>query len=392
MRKFKKIFLCLLTAVIAVSSTASCADMFIDYGGTNSGSSLNISGFTFDVEYSSTTSEPSDLVEVLKRIRPSVVEIYVQTASGTSSGSGVVISIDSEKNAALIVTCHHVIEDGQKMIVKSVDGTEFDSVSLVGSDPKSDIGVIIVDGEDISSLSAAKWYKPGGEQGQSNADYIDVGTAVVAIGNPLGVLGGTVTQGIISAVNREVNVEGKSMVLLQTDAAINGGNSGGGLFNASTGDLVGIVNAGYKSSSAQGLSFAIGGNTALAKCQALLSTYEAGVTPGYIEGNYDLGVELSIYQSAFYFHNEYYIGISSVDPYGSFAKAGLRVKDLIKSIKVGDNDEFTVVTGNTETLNGINAYINKAKMGDTITVKYLRDSEGTTSTVTFTVQQYVYGK
>ena len=274
------------------------------------------------------------------------------------------------------------------MVVKSVNGDEFDDVAIVGSDPKSDVGVITIVGEKVSGLSTATWYA-GNNDG---SEYIDVGTSVVAIGNPLGVLGGTVTSGIISAVNREVTVEGKSMVLLQTDAAINGGNSGGGLFNASNGDLVGIVNAGYNSSAAQGLSFAIAGNTAKTKFEALCSTYKAGESYGYIEGNFDLGAEFSVYESAFYFRREYYVGISSLDSYGDFAKAGLQVQDLIQSVKIADNAEFTISSVTSDTVTNLQNYLSKAKLNDKVTVKYVRGSDGVERTVSFTVSQYIYGQ
>ena len=179
------------------------------------------------------------------------------------------------------------------------------------------------------------------------------------------------------------------MVLLQTDAAINGGNSGGGLFNAQTGALVGIVNAGYKSSAAQGLSFAIAGNTAYAKFKALVDTYVPNEQLGYIEGNFDLGVEFGLYQS-FYFRKQY-VGISSLDQYGLFYKAGLRVEDLISSIKIGDNEEFVIGSATSETLTNLTNYIAKAKFGDKVTVKYTRNGSDI-KTEQFTIKQYVYGK
>ncbi len=384
MKRWRKALISAALVIVMAFSLSSCGNAF-EHAGGNSTSTISVAGVNFKVEYTSTETSPSELVDVLKEIRPSVVEIYVQTDEGTGSGSGVVISVDAEKNAAIIVTCHHVIEGSKKMVVKAIDGTEFDNVALIGSDPKSDIGVIAVVGEGVTGLSTAKWYAPEA----TSSDYINVGTEVVAIGNPLGVLGGTVTKGIISAVNREVNVENKSMVLLQTDAAINGGNSGGGLFNAQTGALVGIVNAGYKSSAAQGLSFAIAGNTAYAKFKALVDTYVPNEQLGYIEGNFDLGVEFGLYQS-FYFRKQY-VGISSLDQYGLFYKAGLQVEDLISSIKIGDNEEFVIGSATSETLTNLTNYIAKAKFGDKVTVKYTRNGSDI-KTEQFTIKQYVYGK
>ena len=159
------------------------------------------------------------------------------------------------------------------------------------------------------------------------------------------------------------------------------------MFDAQTGRLVGIVNAGYKSSSAQGLSFAIAGNTAYAKFKALTETHKANEQFGYVEGNFDFGVEFGLYKS-FYFRQ--YLGIFSLDPYGLFAKNDLRVNDLISSIKIGDNEEFTVGSVTSETLTKVNNYIAKAKFGDTVTVKYTRGDDN--KTAEFTVDQYVYGQ
>lgn len=151
---------------------------------------------------------------------------------------------------------------------------------------------------------------------------LDVGTSVLAIGNPLGYLGGTVTQGIVSAVDRNVNVEGKTTNLIQTDAAINEGNSGGGLFDARTGMLLGIVNAGYKPSAAQGLSFAISASTVLEKFDALVKTANETGSFGYIEGNFDLGVEFAVGAERVSSGNyqNYCVVIKSLDKYGLFKK------------------------------------------------------------------------
>ena len=122
------------------------------------------------------------------------------------------------------------------------------------------------------------------------SDKLLIGSDVLAIGNPLGYLGGTVTKGIVSALNRDVTVEERKMTLIQTDAAINGGNSGGGLFDAQTGALIGIVNAGYKSSAAQGLSFAIPCGTVKAVMDKLLDK-------GYVEDHSALEL---VYNFSFY--------------------------------------------------------------------------------------------
>ena len=117
-----------------------------------------------------------------------------------------------------------------------------------------------------------------------DSDQLVVGETAVAIGNPLGELGGTVTSGIISALSRDVIIDGQTMTLLQTNAAINPGNSGGGLFN-SAGELIGIVNAKSSGTGIEGLGFAIPGNT-------VKSVVEELMINGYVTGRLDTGIEV----------------------------------------------------------------------------------------------------
>ena len=285
-----------------------------------------------------------------------------------------------------------------------MDGTTFSSVELVGSDPVSDIGVLIIKDDNAAS-------KFGGFVGFYTGE-LDVGTSVLAIGNPLGYLGGTVTQGIVSAVDRNVNVERKTMNLIQTDAAINEGNSGGGLFDAQTGMLVGIVNAGYKPSAAQGLSFAISASTVLEKFDALVETANETGSFGYIEGNFDLGVEFAVGVERVSSGNyqNYCVVIKSLDKYGLFKKGSLQVGDVIKSIKVtkksdGKTYEFSIGSLSiglvNETISELEKFLQeKVSMGDTVAVygrRYNENSNGTMISVqniecSIEVCNYVYGK
>ncbi len=190
----------------------------------------------------------ADVSEVVDSIRPSVVEINTEYMSNGNSifgqyisegaGSGVIISEDG-----YIVTNDHVVDSATQISVKTMDGREFPA-ELVGTDPQTDIAVLKVDATDLSPATIG------------SSDDIRVGEIAIAIGNPLGSLGGTVTTGIISAVGREITINNETMTLLQTDAAINSGNSGGGLFDAQ-GQLIGIVNAKQAASGVEGLGFAI---------------------------------------------------------------------------------------------------------------------------------------
>jgi len=398
MKKLIKSAICVFCSIFVCISATACSDILMDVGTGRESSGITVptvsgDGMNFEIKVTNSLDIVSDGVAVLDVIRPSVVEIYTVLQNGTSSGSGVVLSTsDTDENGkddkALIVTCHHVIDNATGIVVKAIDGSEYDA-SLVGSDPDSDICVLMVsiDGDkNFDNISSATWY-------DRTAD-LKVGTEVYAIGNPLGTLGGTVTSGIVSAINRDVTVEDHKMTLIQTDAAINGGNSGGGLFDKNTGALIGIVNAGYASSTAQGLSFAIPGSQAIDIIEQIIAN-------GYIEGRYDFGVEFGLYKvSTTYWSSDYYVGITALEEFGMFIKNGFAVKDIITSIKIGEREEFVVpeITNyNVNTIvDDLTAYLNdeNCKIGDTVTVKYRRYTNGinyTEGTKTFEVSQYVYG-
>ena len=187
------------------------------------------------VRTSSSSSSDSSLSisDVAAVASNSVVEITTETVMmGTrmgqfvseGAGSGVIITSDG-----YILTNNHVIDGASKITVRLKDGTSYNGV-VVGLDEKTDLAVIKVDASDLQPAVFG------------DSSSLTVGETAVAIGNPLGQLGGTVTSGIISALDREISIDGETMTLLQTSAAINPGNSGGGLFN-SYGELIGIVNA-----------------------------------------------------------------------------------------------------------------------------------------------------
>lgn len=189
-----------------------------------------------------------DVSDVVSKVRPSVVEITTEVVSSGNSlfqqyisegaGSGVILSEDG-----YIVTNDHVIDGAATITVKTVDGQEYPA-ELIGTDPQTDIAVIKIDATGLTPAQIG------------SSDTIEVGEPAIAVGNPLGSLGGTVTTGVISAVGREITIENETMTLLQTDAAINPGNSGGGLFNVD-GQLIGVVNAKQSASGIEGLGFAI---------------------------------------------------------------------------------------------------------------------------------------
>ncbi len=171
--------------------------------------------------------------EVIANISDTVVEITTEAVVKGSffgnyvsegAGSGVIMSEDG-----YIITNNHVISGADTIKVRAKDGTEY-SATLISTDSQADIAVIKVDANSLHAVTFG------------SSDSVTVGEPAIAIGNPLGELGGTVTTGIVSALDREVAIDGNTMRLLQTDASINPGNSGGGLFNMK-GELIGIVNA-----------------------------------------------------------------------------------------------------------------------------------------------------
>lgn len=214
-------------------------------------------------------------VSVAQTVSPSVVEITTETVVTSTfygqyvtggAGSGVILTEDG-----YIITCAHVVSGASTITVKLTNGESY-KATLRGSDAQSDIAVLKID---VTGL-------PGAVLGDSSA--LCVGETAVAVGNPLGSLGGTVTSGIISALERQITIDGQSYTLIQTSAAINPGNSGGGLFNAK-GQLVGIVNAKSSGSNIEGLGFAIPINTAMDIAEQLMEF-------GYVKGRPALGIHI----------------------------------------------------------------------------------------------------
>ena len=215
--------------------------------------------------------------EVYASVAAAVVEVRVTAsmpkANGgettvSGAGSGVIFSRD--QNQTYIFTNHHVVDGFSQITVRLSDGRELEG-KLVGSDWMTDIAV----------LSVAETDLPLALLGDSST--LIPGQAVVAIGNPLGTLGGSITSGIISGpIERLVEIGGISMSLIQSSTPVSPGNSGGGLFNM-FGELVGIVNAKYASESVEGISFSIPMKNAASAAEALISQ-------GYVSGRATLGL------------------------------------------------------------------------------------------------------
>ncbi len=332
-----------------------------------------IDNFTPVSSSSTTTVSPNSFSAVVDKTANSVVEISLYTTQSSmmssysyqaeTNGSGVIISADG-----YIITNNHVVEGAEEINVILRNGDEY-TAELVGTDSKTDIAIIKIDATDLS------YAKIG------NSDNALVGDFVMAIGNPLGKLGGTVTYGYISALEREITIEGKNMNLMQVDAAVNPGNSGGGLFNAN-GELIGIVSAKSTGYDVEGLGFAIPINDISDVINDLL-------THGYATNRPFLGVKMSDAAQP-----------STINPYGNSIfdffyqqmQYGARIEEVYENspadeagIKVGDI--IVSVNGNVvSSSSDVSSEISNCEVGDTIEIGLIRDNR--TKTVKVTLVEY----
>jgi len=327
------------------------------YQTTESGSSKTTSvsnekdGSGLTVAEAAAKAAPST-VEIQTEITQQSYGMFGGTYTTNAAGSGVIISKDG-----YIVTNNHVIDGAQKITVKTSDGTEYDA-KLVGTDAKSDIAVLKVDANDLTPATLG------------DSSKISVGDTAIAIGNPLGTLGGTVTDGIISATSRELVVNNESMKLIQTNATINSGNSGGGLFDGN-GNLIGIVqskDSGTSSSGAtiEGIGFAIPVNDAMEVAEQLIKN-------GKVTDRATLGVYLQTLttQQGNYTPGVYVTNV--IDGSGAQA-AGLKAYDKIVG---ADGKEVSSYPD-------LSAILKTKKPGDTIDLTIDRDGNQIQVTVTLT--------
>lgn len=301
----------------------------------------------------------SSVTAIAERNIKSIAEINTETAkkdkslkqyTSSGAGSGLIVSSDG-----YIMTNNHVVSGANKISV-TIDGEKLDA-RLVGADNEMDIALIKVDKTDLPQVTFG------------DSSNIKVGESVVAIGNPLGQLGGTVTEGVISALNRDITINNETMTLLQTDAAINPGNSGGGLFNLQ-GELIGMVTAKSKSASSEGIGFAIPVND-LKKPLNDLKEF------GYVRGRINL--EMGITDAAMFksssLYKDYSKGVFITDvPEDSNAKAaGFQTGDCIISI---NEDEVSNIPA-------LNRILKKYTAGDTVIVGIMRKEESFTLNLQF---------
>ena len=250
--------------------------------------------------------------EIYRRVNPSTVTVVTELPRGASVGTGVILTEDG-----YIITNAHVIAGGTSCYVALADGSIFDA-ALVGYDAEQDLAVIKAqdtDGRAVQGLPAAEF---------GDSDALSVGDPVYAIGNPLGVeLRGTLTDGIVSAINRDVYVDGVTMTLIQTNAALNNGNSGGPLINV-YGQVVGINTMKMGSSSTtsvEGLGFAI----PIASTAYMINDL---IAYGEVHGEVVIGISVQI-APVILDSGEIALRVMDVTPGGPGDEAGIQKGDLI---------------------------------------------------------------
>lgn len=300
------------------------------------------------------------VADVAGAVADSVVEITTEVVStngfmgqyiSQGAGSGVIFTTDG-----YIMTNHHVIEGAQTITVTLRNGESY-TAKIVGDDSQTDLALLKIDATGLTPAVLA-----------SDSDSLKVGQTAIAIGNPLGQLGGTVTSGIVSALDREIEIDGETMSLLQTSAAINPGNSGGGLFDDS-GNLIGIVNAKSSGSDIEGLGFAIPINT-------VKTVFTDLKEYGYVKGRVSLGISVISINNAqtawMYGVNETGLYISKVNTGSDAANAGLQSGDKIVSFN------GTEITSDTD----LAAELKKCSVGDTATMVVRRNGQDYTVSIT----------
>ena len=320
------------------------------------------------------TASGMTTAQVSEMVSPSVVVItteqvvysqwswYGQSQVESGAGSGVVISSDG-----YILTCAHVVS-GASNITVTIGDTDYPA-TVVGEDDTSDVAVLKIDATDLTPATVG------------NSDSLAVGESVLAVGNPLGELGGTVTSGIVSALNRSVTIQGTSstntMSLIPMDASVSPGNSGGGLFNMN-GELIGLVNAKSSSSDAEGLGFAIPISdvrsiiTDIMENGAVTDKAYMAITAGTMNEQMAAQFNIDVTEGVF---------VYSVVKGGAGEKAGLRLGDVIT--KMGDK----TLTSRQDLSAAMKGY----RAGDTVTLTVYRGGQYIEVELTFDAQPQTTG-
>ncbi len=359
-RKRKGIFLpCLLSALIASLLTGSLMTYYIT--GNMTPKNQSISGSNYDISHLASGTDENktalSIVEIANKVGPSCVGVinkakvrpqkffdpfsgryyYTQDPNSNElieqgSGSGIIISEDG-----YVVTNQHVIEGASEVTVVLNTGDEY-TAKIVGEDAKSDLAVLKIDAKNIIPAKLG------------NSETVQVGEIAIAIGNPLGQeFAGSITAGVISAVNRTMTVDNKKYNLIQTDAAINPGNSGGALVNI-YGEVIGINSVKISSTGVEGIGFAI----SISEAKPIIDDL---IAKGFVSGRPLIGIQAT--------ETSYGISVTAIEEGSGAEKAGIKVGDLI--VKA---DGKTV-----KTVDSLNEIRDTKKAGENIELTVVRDGE-----------------
>ena len=287
---------------------------------------------------------PMSLQDIYKKVEPSVVGVLCEGYNRSSTGTGIIMSEDG-----YIITNCHVISNAQKITVELSDGEILGAI-IVGADELSDLAVIKVN---ATGLPAAEF---------GDSDLLMVGDEVAAIGNPLGLeLKGTLTNGIISAINRDIETDGRTLTLIQTNAALNEGNSGGPLINSS-GQVIGVNTMKMYSavSNVEGLGFAIPISLAKPIVDELIDS-------GFVKGRPAIGITGSdvSYKASAYYRIPNGVLVNSVQFSSDAYAKGIEAGDVIVQI---NGVEIT-------SMDELNEVKNDYHAGDTVTLTVYRNGE-----------------
>lgn len=306
--------------------------------------------------------------DIYKKCAPSVVAIattgvstnfFGQQAEYPSAGSGVIISKDG-----YVLTCNHVIEEMKTIDVLTSDGKKYEA-KVVGGDKRTDLAVLKIEAKNLSPIALG------------NSDQLQIGELAVAIGNPLGEFANSLSVGVISGTDRELNLDGQVMNLLQTDASISPGNSGGALIN-SYGELVGITSAKSSGTGVEGIGFAIPINDAKKVVNELVNN-------GYVSRPVLGIVGMTVDKDLQDYVKEYTketggqaaelpkgVLITEITQGGAADKAGLDAGDVI-----------TKINGKAcDSIEALKELIDASKIGDKIALTVIRNGKTRTASVT----------
>jgi len=324
------------------------------------------------LQLASNSSTVTSTEEAVQKVYDSVVCVYVMSNdTAVSAGSGVIIGQDEE--GYYVITCQHVVDGYDDYIVTLSDGSYIEAEN-VGEDAVTDLAVLKIKGENLTVATIIQ-----------DSTTIAIGSEAIAIGNPLGTLANSVTKGIVSAVNRDIKMsDGTVQNLIQTDAAINGGNSGGGLFN-NQGQLIGVVSAKYSATGVEGLGFAIPANTVVSIATELIEN-------GYVSGRTSLGLKFGDgYIRMDFFRATQVVYVTYVDPNGS-AYGLIKTNYIITGVKVdfADNTKASqslTTISDSETLTNFLTSLN-LEIGDIVTFTVKTSSNSAEKEIAVTLKQY----